>query len=147
MEDNLSVGTKFLGFVFASIKSDSGNSGIVDTEKYMDSLARDYYWEGWRAQQFHNDCLSVYMMHLRLQVLKNFPAVQAVDKAQRRTPMLAGNFEFLMQGAKESEDIVWNGSIFRVLVWQCRSLGCGMADKLKGFLLFYKWYHGNWNLS
>lgn len=46
------------------------------------------------------------MMHLRLQVLKNFPAVQAVDKAQRRTPMLAGNFEFLMQGAKESEDIV-----------------------------------------
>lgn len=43
MEDNLSVGTKFLEFGFANIKSDSGNSGIVDTEKYMDSLARDYY--------------------------------------------------------------------------------------------------------
>lgn len=47
------------------------------------------------------------MIHLRLQVFKNFPAVQAVDKDQRRTPMLAGNFEFLMKGAKESEEMRW----------------------------------------
>lgn len=46
------------------------------------------------------------MMHLRLQVFKNFPAVQVVDKDQRRTPMLAGNFVFLMKWTKESEDIV-----------------------------------------
>lgn len=114
MEDNLSVWTKFLWFGFASIKSESGNSGIGDTEKHMNLLARDYYREGWRAQQFLNHYLSVYVIHLRLQVFKNFPAVQVVDKDQHRTPMLAGNFEFLMKGAKESEDIVWNGFIFRI---------------------------------
>lgn len=59
-----------------------------------------------------------------------------MDKDQRRTPMLAGNFEFPTKGTKESkktesemisssEDIVSFGA-----------LCCGMADKSKGCLLF-----------